>query len=213
MPALNKVLYNVLFNHTMYSMRATVSTADQVRDSAVQILEQEGAPAVTMRRVAQSVNISPMAIYHYFPSRDALLTTITEAEFAKLRDTMEARWAHSDDADSLFLLLEAYIDYFFAHPHLFDYVFSKPRPDARRFPDDFHAGQSPPLTLLADSVAGSMISGRLKDGDVWEIALELWALIHGYIALYRAGRFHLSEPDFRQLCHRAFSRLLDGLAT
>ena len=204
--------YGVHSCYTLYASltTATLTTADEVRNAALQILEQEGPEAVTMRRVAQTAGLSPMAINHY-PSRDALLIAITDAEFSKLRALMESRSSQSPGADGLHLLLDAYIDYSFAHPHLFDYVFSKPRQNARRFPDDFHAGQSPTLTLIADSVAGSMLAGHLEDGDVWEISLELWALVHGYIALYRAGRFHLSEAEFRQLCHRAFRRLLHGI--
>lgn len=40
----------------------------------------------------------------------------------------------------------------------------------------------------------------------------LWALMHGYVALYRAGRFKLSPKQFRELCTRALDRLFDGLA-
>jgi len=39
----------------------------------------------------------------------------------------------------------------------------------------------------------------------------LWALVHGYVALYRAGRFALSEKQFRELCRRAVERLINGL--
>jgi AcrR family transcriptional regulator len=34
--------------------------------------------------IADALGITPMAIYHHFPSRDALLTMITDREFAKL---------------------------------------------------------------------------------------------------------------------------------
>jgi hypothetical protein len=53
----------------------------------------------------------------------------------------------------------------------------------------------------------------MKLDDVWEIALQLWALAHGYVALYRAGRFALSEEGFLELCSRSLRRILDGLAT
>jgi hypothetical protein len=45
---------------------------------------------------------------------------------------------------------------------------------------------------------------------VWEVALELWALTHGYVALYRAGRFNLSEKEFRAHVRRALRRLIHG---
>jgi len=109
-------------------------------------------------------------------------------------------------------IMDGYIDYALAHPRIFDYVFSSPRPGARRFPDDFRARRSPTLNLTADIVSSWMELGELKRDDVWEIAMELWAHVHGYLALWRAGRFHLSEDEFRKLVHRSFRRLLHGLA-
>jgi AcrR family transcriptional regulator len=65
----------------------TNNTADRIAYVALSILEKEGPEAVSMRRVAEAVGITPMAIYHHFPSREALLNTITDREFAKLLRT------------------------------------------------------------------------------------------------------------------------------
>jgi len=91
-------------------------------------------------------------------------------------------------------------------------VFSRERPGARKFPEDFHARRSPTLNALADAVEAAMKAEAIRKSDVWEIALELWALIHGYVSLHRGGRFKLSTRQFRDLCQRALDRLLDGLA-
>ena len=78
-------------------------------------------------------------------------------------------------------------------------------------PRDFRARRSPTLTPVADRVAAAMADGRLAKDDVWEVALQLWAHVHGYVSLYRAGRFRLSEARFRDLYHRAMVRLVRGL--
>ncbi|HUZ04155.1 MAG TPA: TetR-like C-terminal domain-containing protein, partial [Acidobacteriaceae bacterium] len=92
------------------------------------------------------------------------------------------------------------------------YVFSSPRSGARRFPDDFRARQSPTLNLVFDMVSSWMKLRKLKRDDAWEISMMLWAHTHGYLTLWRAGRFHLSEDEFRKLVHRSLRRLLYGLA-
>ena len=66
------------------------NTADRIANVALTILENEGPEAVSMRRVAEAVGVTPMAIYHHFPSREALLNTITDREFAKLLSYMQA---------------------------------------------------------------------------------------------------------------------------
>jgi len=194
-------------------VRAAPKTADKIAAAALRLLERGGENRVTMRRVARAVGITPMAIYHHFPSRDALLRRITDAEFEKLSNSYQAHKRQSTPEASVFLVVEWYLDYAFAHPRVFDYVFSRWRPDARRLPEDFRARQSPTLNLTADAVSEGMSSGLLKDDDVWEVAMAIWAHVHGYVMLYRGGRFDLSQYDFRALVHRSMRRLLDGLKT
>lgn len=192
-----------------------LTTAEKIAEAALQVLEKEGAEAVSMRRIAKAVEITPMAIYHHFATREALLKTVTDREFEKLLGLIEARrkklGPNPKTKAVLVDLMEGYIDYAFAYPQVFDYVFSKNRPDARQFPNDFRERRSPTLNPIADAVSDGIRSGVLEADDQWEVALELWALAHGYIALYRGGRFHVSDDEFRALCRRALKRLLNGI--
>jgi len=190
---------------------AESSTADRISQAALAILEAEGAEAVSMRRVADSVDITPMAIYHHFSNREALLDSVTNQQFATLLSYIEKRPMRGSPETQLISAMEAYIDYAFDRPRIFDYVFAQRRPGARRYPDDFRARRSPTLNPIADVVRAAMQTGQVKKNDVWEVALELWALTHGYVALYRAGRFNLSEKEFRALVRRALRRLILGL--
>jgi AcrR family transcriptional regulator len=187
-------------------------TDQRIAAAALRLLEREGPAAVSMRRIARDVGITPMAIYHHFPNREVLLKTVTDREFEKLAGFMDAR---QNDArtggERLLRVMDYYIDYAFKHPKVFDYVFSQYRTDARRFPTDFRARRSPTMNRVADTVADAMARKEIRKDDVWEVAMELWAHIHGYVALFRAGRFALSEKQFRLLCRRSLKRLLYGL--
>lgn len=187
------------------------TTAELVARAALEILEAEGAEAVSMRRVASAVEITPMAIYHHFPNREALLNFITEREFSRLLEYIQARPLRGSAEARLIGILGGYLDYALARPRVFDYVFSRPRPGARRFPKDFRERRSPTLNPVADIIVGMMEKGVLKRDDVWEIAFALWAHVHGYVMLYRAGRIGLSENEFRELIHRSLRRFIHGL--
>jgi AcrR family transcriptional regulator len=188
-----------------------IATAERIVEEALKILEKEGEDAVSMRRVAQAVGITPMAIYHHFPKREALLDFVVDREFAKFLSYIQARPTRGSWEARLTGCMDAYIDYAFDRPCIFDYVFSQPRANARRYPDDFRAQRSPTLNEIADLVARAMDAGFLKRHDVWEIALQLWAHAHGYIMLYRAGRFHLPETEFRTLTRSSIRRMIHGL--
>ncbi|MFI4981672.1 MAG: TetR/AcrR family transcriptional regulator [Nevskiales bacterium] len=191
------------------------TTVERISEVALELLQNQGAEAVTMRAVAQAVGITPMAIYHHFSNREALLQTVTDREFDRLAGFVEARRAKLPARAALktvmFELMHGYIDYAVARPLLFDYVFSKERPGARRFPEDFRARRSPTMTPLADCVAAGMESGWLKKDDVWEVTMQLSGLLHGYLVLYRGGRFSYTEKEFRAFCERAMERLIEGL--
>jgi AcrR family transcriptional regulator len=187
------------------------NTAEKIATVTLSILEKEGADAVSMRRVATQVGVTPMALYHHFASRTALLTFVTDREFEKLVDHMRAQPSSRGHRQKLLHVMDYYLDYAFAHPRIFDYVFSQHRHDARKFPADFRARRSPTMNVVADTVEAAMKSGAIATDDVWEIAMEFWAHIHGYIALYSAGRFGCSEKQFRQLCQRSLGRIIDGL--
>jgi AcrR family transcriptional regulator len=192
-------------------MNENNATSQRIYQCALRILEAEGPQAVSMRRVAKEVGITAMAIYHHFPNREALLSAVVDTEFTRLSDFFSSLDGGQSFEVAMVHLMDGYIDYALAHPRIFDYVFSAPRAGARRFPDDFRARRSPTLNLTADTVSKWMKLGKLKRDDVWEIAMEIWAHVHGYLALWRGGRFHLSEDEFRKLVHRSLRRLLHGL--
>lgn len=164
-----------------------------------------------MRRVARAIGITAMAIYHHFQSREALLREVVDGEFRAFLASVSEMPRQEAAEDQIAHALDAYLDYALARPQIFDYVFSKPREDARRYPDDFRARRSPTLNPLADAVTKWMDDGVIERDDVWEVTLELWAHAHGYVALYRAGRFSLSPEDFKALVHRSIRRLFHGL--
>jgi len=187
------------------------TTERRISQSVLTVLAQEGPQAVSMRRIAGMVGVTPMAIYHHFPNREVLLRSVGDREFEKLLRLIQNTRPSSSFERDIIHIMDSYVDYAFKRPHIFDYVFSKPRPDARRFPDDFRARRSPTLNPIADSVARWMAEGKIKKDDEWEIALELWGVAHGYLMLYRAGRFNLSQLEFKKLVQRALKRLLHGL--
>ena len=187
------------------------TTAEKILKAAHKIFEREGADAVSMRRVADAVGITPMAIYRHFPNREALLKKLTDDSFASVAHEWESRSRNPNVLKRLMALLEPYLDYALAHPHLFDHAFSVQRDDARRYPEDFHARRSPTFNVTLDAVIEGMAKGVLKQDDPHDVTMSLWAHGHGLIALYRAGRFSYDEAQFRAFYIQSLRRLLDGI--
>ena len=118
-----------------------LSTSDKILRAALKLFERGGAEAVSMRRIADAVGITPMAIYRHFPNREALLKRLSDDSFQAIAHEWAAHATHPDVLERLLALLTPYLDYALANPHLFDHAFSQRRDDARRFPEDFRARQ------------------------------------------------------------------------
>jgi AcrR family transcriptional regulator len=190
---------------------ARLTTPEKILRAAHRLFDREGADAVTMRRVADAVGITPMAIYRHFADRETLLKQLSSDSFDAVAHEWQAHAKHPDVLERLIALTEPYLDYALAHPHLFDHAFSVRRDDARRFPEDFRAGLSPTLNVVVAVIVDGMQQGVLKQGDPHDVAMTLWAHQHGLIALYRAGRFSYDDAQFRVFYQQSVRRLLDGI--
>jgi len=82
-------------------------TPDDVVQAAIEIADEEGLAAVTMHAVAAKVGFTTMAIYRYFPNKEALYDAIVDAGMglpprpAEPRDNWRSevtRWAHAKRA-------------------------------------------------------------------------------------------------------------------
>ena len=187
------------------------STAHKIATAARRLLDKEGAEAVTMRRVAEAVGITPMAIYRHYPDRAALLKALADEGFDELAGTLKGRRFTGDLETRLAKMAELYLDHALDNPRLFELMFLTKREGARQYPQDFKARRSPTATLMADVVAEGMGSGELKQDDHWEITFEMGALSHGLIMLYLGGRMAVTPAAFRALYRRTFRRYLYGI--
>jgi AcrR family transcriptional regulator len=188
-----------------------VSTSERIALVARKLVQREGAEAVTMRRVAKSVGITPMALYRHYADRDSLLNALADDGFEELAARL-ADTAMPDHAEQrLVKILDVFLDFALERPRLFELMFLRRREGARQFPEDFHAGKSPTARFAAEALEAGMNQGVFRKDDVWEIAFETGAMLQGLVMLYVGGRVNTSAQEFRALCHRTFRRYLYGI--
>lgn len=192
-------------------MSAT-DTRQQILGTARRLLDEGGASAVSMRKVAEGVGITAMAIYRHFPDREALLNALADQGFAELAHVLLTTIPPRPVLGRMDAVVEVYLDFGLGHPHLFELMFLASRPGARQFPHDFEAGLSPTANLFADMLRQGVAEGLFRPGeDVWEITFETGALMQGLLMLYLGGRIDLDPEGFRALVHRSLWRYINGI--
>jgi AcrR family transcriptional regulator len=187
------------------------STVDRIATAALAILTEEGSTAVTMRRVATAAGITAMAIYKHYANREVLLLTVADAAFNEIGASWGNRHPNGDWPTRVNDLLDDFLDFALGQPHLYGFLLTERRDDARRFPDDFDGDQSPIFSHVVRIVEEGIQAGILRPDDPLELTLCVTAPTQGLVQLYRGGRIGLSEDEFRFLCRRIVWRIFDGI--
>jgi len=183
-------------------MTAPLTTQARIFAAARALFDQNGAEGISMRKIADRVGITPMAIYKHFPDKDALLNALMLDGFA----AWEARAAKLEATEPLAWLLamgEAFLDFALTEPRRYEAAFLLKASAARRYPGDFEAGRSPVVSKMMARVDEAKARGLVADIPTIDITISFTALVQGLVDMYRAGRFG-DEGDF----HAAYRKAL-----
>lgn len=193
-------------------MSAT-DTRGQILAAARTLLDESGASGVSMRKVAERVGITAMAIYRHFPDHQALLNALADQGFASLAQSLESRVpVEPPILERMETVIDVFLDFALDHPHLFELMFLASRPGARQFPQDFENGLSPTANVFAGILRQGIAEGLIRQGeDIWEITFETGALMQGLVMLYLGGRIDLDADGFRALVRRSLRRYIHGI--
>lgn len=59
-------------------------TREQILTTALELADRDGLKALSMRRLAAALGVEAMTLYHYLPTKDALLDGLVETVFAQV---------------------------------------------------------------------------------------------------------------------------------
>lgn len=84
-------------------------TRENILLAARRIAREEGWPALTIRKVAESIEYSPPMVYEYFASKDEILLELMREGFRQLMAAMQQAAATAHDSEQrLFAIVDAY---------------------------------------------------------------------------------------------------------
>ena len=149
----------------------TSPRAQQIVAAARELLETEGAEALTMRRVAEALGIRAPSLYKHLPDKAALEAALITEGFREAAAAFEAATEGVDDP--MDALVKAFRAFASTHPHMYRLMTERPLP-REHLPPGLEARIAAPLLRLTGSPAR---------------ARAAWAFIHGMIILELNDRF------------------------
>jgi len=191
----------------VYTVNKRVHPRDLVIAAAERILRSEGIGAVTTRRIASELGVTPMALYRHFEGKDALVEALVASGFARWEARLARAVRPGTPARRLRGALAAYRDFALEEPRLFELMFLLPRPGVPEAPGSLRSTVSPAFAEVIASVKDAIRAGDLPSTDPEEVVLMIWALAHGLVALHFSGRFGFQDELFRRAYDRTTAAL------
>ena len=156
-------------------------------EAAVRLIAEVGPTAFTLREVARRARVSHNAPYRHFRDRDDLMAAVAAQGFRELtRAMIEAAAGKSDALDRLKHAGLGYVTFALRRPEHFTVMFDAPV-SKRKHPDSAAAGEEAFATLQG-FVKSCQDRGQLTSGDLLEISLLAWTMVHGIAKLAVTGR-------------------------
>jgi AcrR family transcriptional regulator len=181
------------------------------------VLRRHGPEALTMRQVAAEAGITATALYRHFEDKSALLTAVVAEVYRLFRKTMLASLPGTPPASWLLLAFDRYLRFALEHPNYYRLLFTEPHGiGIDRYPHDFQTKGAAAFRHLREVVWAGMQSGVVRgssETEAGDVALTLYAHMHGLVMLHFAGRFGGNEVIFEQFFHDSMNRILRGLSS
>jgi AcrR family transcriptional regulator len=145
-------------------------TREVVLAAALEIIDRDGADALSMRRLARALDRDPMILYRHAPNKAALLDGVAETVLAQLKvDSADPDWAVQ-----LRAVARDYRRLALAHPHVVPLLVARPlaTPLALR-----PRGTLRPLEDVLTLLTRAGFSGS----DALHIYRALFGFLHGHV--------------------------------
>ncbi|HZH06809.1 MAG TPA: TetR/AcrR family transcriptional regulator [Lautropia sp.] len=183
--------------------------------TASSMLATRGPQAISLREISQAAGVSHAAAYRHYPDKEALLADLAEAGFRELVEINRrvAARTRNGPVAQLQACGRAYVDYGVSRPHLLQLMFGGVIADW-----ESHQGLADAARQLAGSLAAIVTEGQargeLRAGEVGDLTLAAWSMVHG-LALLIAGRripgVNINAAFVRRAGRQCTSLLIDGL--
>ncbi|MEU6819453.1 TetR/AcrR family transcriptional regulator [Streptomyces atriruber] len=109
--------------------RRRAVAVDEIVSAAESHIVEEGPHALSLRAVARSLGMTVQALYHYFPSRDDLVTALITKAYDDLADAVQAATESAPDEPDLpgmIVAAEGYRRWAIDNPERFQLLYGAP---------------------------------------------------------------------------------------
>jgi len=207
--------------HSPRIQRRRANKINSMLDASMKIIFEQGLSCLTMRNLADVLDITPGALYRYFPSKGHIIGALGNRTLNSYAEALKKgvektkkRYASEEPALRSLLCILA-VDQEYMGLSLRSYenyrILNMIMVDEKRFMTEksdynsFMMGAVELLKFTATQYEDASVKGALEDGNSFDRALCLLALLHGSLQLVK---FSEEMPQFVEpgRVHQTFLR-------
>jgi AcrR family transcriptional regulator len=210
---------------------------EEIKTIAWKQIHEFGAATLSLRRIARALGIAAPSIYHYYPTRDGLVTALIVDAFTALAETLrQAREAapQGNPAEGLSALALTYRTWAVSYPQRYQLIFGTPIPGYVAPEEITLPAATASFIPLTDVLQAALDTGRLRvehlplltpaleamltawqkvEGqsniEVLYLALVFWSRLHGLIMFEVNGQYPPFITDPGEVFHREIHAVID----
>lgn len=191
----------------------------QIEDIRLRILEaakklflKEGYEATSIRKIAAEIKLSPTTIYLYYKDKSDIAYTLHKEGFKVLGERFLVLQHVESGFERLKAMGRIYINFAIQNTDFYQLMFIMKEPMEFISDKDFCEWEEGEFAFgaLQQTVLDCKLEGYFKDLNENNVALNIWALVHGLCSLKLQGHLdhvasaHLHVPEDRNILDEAF---------
>jgi AcrR family transcriptional regulator len=166
-------------------------------DASLELIEQDGMGALTLREVARRLGVSHAAPTYHFADKTALWAALAARGFLELTEAaaLAAERVGDDPIERMTAKAVAYVNFAIQHPRQFRLMFGSDLESC----DDARLLEASDIAFAAITDAVKEVLDSRGEVDPQRLAVVVtgsWAYVHGLATLWIDGRLGFAQEQF-----------------
>ena len=184
-------------------------TRCNILGASLEIVKEEGWPALSMRKIAEKIEYTAPIIYEYFSNKEAILQELTRMGYVKLGKKMEeAKASLTDPAEQLEAMWMAYWNFAFAEKELYQVMYGVEANCCVMA--NACADVKGPSNMLWDKIEEIVPVAKRTEEYIDLKYYALWSVVHGLISINMTRQL-TSEEINKQVLKDALGGIINSI--
>ncbi len=174
---------------------------NRIIDTAVEMVNNEGADALSLNRLASKLGIKPPSLYNHIKGLPHLMTELSILNTQKMAGYMTDAALGKSGSDAIYAIAYAYRKYIKDNPGLYMITLRSSNNQQTKNAELQNAEKK-----VVSIVQAVIAPYGLSDEDALHVIRGFRSMVHGFTTIEIAGGFGLPLD-----CNESFNRLIDML--